>query len=357
MEDLVTAGAWSGRSVLLTGHTGFKGAWLSLWLHRLGARVHGLALDLPTDPSLFDAARVGEVLASDTRLDLRDAEATHGAFERIRPEVVFHLAAQPLVAEGYRDPVQTYAVNLMGTVHVLDAVRRTDSVRAAVVITTDKCYENREWAYPYRETDRLGGYDPYSNSKACTELVVDAYRSSYFSEQGVALATARAGNVIGGGDWAAHRLIPDCVRALLSGTPLALRYPHAVRPWQHVLDPLAGYLRLAEMLLGEDPLAVSEAWNFGPDTDAAVSVGEVVATVANLWGGEIRLETVAPGQHEAGQLRLDSSKTRARLGWQPRWTLQAALEQTIAWYRAWSQGRDMQAVSLAQIARYEPAAR
>jgi CDP-glucose 4,6-dehydratase len=356
MENVVTnPHVWKGRRVLVTGHTGFKGAWLSLWLHRLGADVHGLALDPPTSPSLFEVAKVATALASDSRVDIRDQEATRAVFERVQPETVFHMAAQTLVRHSYRQPIETYAVNVMGTAHVLEAVRSIESVRAVVVVTTDKCYANREWVHPYRETDELGGFDPYSSSKACAELVTSAFRSSYLSAARAATATARAGNVIGGGDWAHERLLPDCVRAHFSGSTLRLRFPDAVRPWQHVLEPLAGYVRLAEALLGGSAQEYSEAWNFGPDSSDTASVREVAALVAAKWRGSVECAATPPAHHEAGLLQLDSTKARMRLAWRPRWALQRAVENTLAWYTAWSQGVDMLHFSLEQIADYEHA--
>lgn len=343
---------WQGTRVLVTGHTGFKGAWLCLWLHRLGAIVHGIALDPPTQLSLYEVAEIATLLESDRRVDIRDCDAVHQAIQAIQPEIIFHLAAQPLVSYGYEQPIETYSVNVMGTAHVLEAARKSPSVRAIVAITTDKCYENQEWVYPYRENDRLGGFDPYSNSKACTELVVSAYRSSFFEAQGIAVATARAGNVIGGGDWAVGRLIPDCVRAFQTGAPLKLRYPQAVRPWQHVLEPLSGYLRLAEALLGDRAMKFCEAWNFGPDETGMVTVGEVAKFAAEIWGGEVEIAKANPDYHEAGLLQLDSSKARSRLQWKPQWLLEKAIESTILWYRAYRNGQNVQQMTQAQISEF-----
>lgn len=344
---------WRGRRVLVTGHTGFKGSWLCLWLASNGAEVHGYALPPPTDPSLFEVARVGELLASSEMADVRDAEALASALRRVRPEVVFHLAAQPLVRHSYRAPVETYAVNVMGTVHLLEAVRQGDCVRAVVNVTTDKCYENREWHWGYREVEPLGGHDPYSSSKACAELVSAAYRASFFAGSGVASATARAGNVIGGGDWATDRLLPDALRALDAGAELIIRSPAAIRPWQHVLEPLSGYLRLAEALFAAEPQA-SDAWNFGPADDDARTVGWILDRLAAQLP-ELRWRYDAtPQPREANYLKLDSSKARARLGWAPRWSLDKALDMTIAWHRSWRQGDDMRAASLSQIAAYHP---
>jgi CDP-glucose 4,6-dehydratase len=342
---------WRGRRVLITGHTGFKGSWLCLWLTSLGAEVHGYALPPPTAPSLFDVAKVGDLLASSEIADVRDSEALCATVRRVRPEVVFHLAAQPLVRYSYRAPLETYAVNVMGTAHLLEAVRQCDGVRAVVSVTTDKCYENREWPWGYREYEPLGGHDPYSSSKACAELVSAAYRDSFLAASGVALATARAGNVIGGGDWATDRLLPDFLRALDAGETLTIRSPGAIRPWQHVLEPLSGYLALAEALVTTGAQA-AEAWNFGPVDDDARQVGWILDRLSTRIP-ELRWQLDAsPQPHEANYLKLDSSKARARLGWVPRWRLGKALDMTVGWHRAWRQGSDMRAVSLAQIAEY-----
>lgn len=342
---------WHGRRVLVTGHTGFKGSWLCLWLKSLGAEVHGYALPPPTDPALFEVAKIGDVLSTSEIGDLRDGEVLSAAVRRVRPEVVFHLAAQPLVRYSYRAPVETYAVNVMGTVHLLETVRQNDCVRAVVSVTTDKCYENREWPWGYRENEPLGGHDPYSSSKACAELVSAAYRASFLAASGVALATARAGNVIGGGDWAQDRLLPDFLRAVDAGDILTIRSPGAIRPWQHVLEPLSGYLLLAEALVAGGAQA-AEPWNFGPVDDDARPVGWILDQLAARVP-ELRWQCDSAEQpHEANFLKLDSSKARARLGWAPRWRLDKALDMTIAWHRAWRQGGDMRSVSLAQIADY-----
>ena len=356
LEGLVTL---RDRAVLVTGHTGFKGGWLTLWLADLGARVHGYALAPPTDPSLFEVAQVGKVLASDTRADLADRAALTATLERSRPEVVFHLAAQPLVSEGHRDPLGTLATNVMGTAHLLEAIRTVDSVRAVVVVATDKVYENQESGRAFTERDPLGGHDPYSASKAAAELVVASYRSSYFGDgrHPARVASARAGNVIGGGDWASHRLVPDCLRAFAAGEPVHLRHPDAVRPWQHVLGPLSGYLALAAQLLGDRGEGLARAWNFGPDAGDDASVGDVAQRLATLWGGGARVEGGADSPwSESGLLRLDSTQARAELGWTPGWSLQQALEQTVAWHQAWRRGEEMQAVCRQQIAAYVQAA-
>ena len=346
------------RSVLVTGHTGFKGGWLSLWLHQLGAEVHGSALDPPTTPSFFEAANVASSLASDTRADLADLARLKDAMAAARPVVVFHLAAQPLVRASYRDPLGTFATNVMGTAHVLEAARSAASVQAVVLITTDKVYQNREQPdYSYGERDPLGGHDPYSGSKAASEIVAESYRKSFFAD-GARVATARAGNVIGGGDWAEDRLVPDCLRAFDRTEPVRLRHPEAVRPWQHVLEPLSGYLRLAERLVSMHGRTFARAWNFGPDSSDDASVGAVADMTATLWGSAARVEH-APSKdnpHEAGFLRLDNRQAKQELGWRPRWSLADALERTVAWHRAWKTGGDMRAFSLSQIRDYESTA-
>lgn len=333
----LTPDFWRGRSVFLTGHTGFKGGWLAVWLHMLGARVHGFALAPSTRPALFDVARIDELMVHRIG-DIRDAADLQDAMTVAQPEIVFHLAAQPLVREGYREPVSTFATNVMGTVNLLEAARSLPSVRAVVVVTSDKCYLNREWLRSYGEEDALGGRDPYSASKACAEIATMAWRESFLSGQ-VAVATARAGNVIGGADWADDRLIPDALRAWEKNEPLRVRYPGAVRPWQHVLEPLHGYLLLAERLAAGE---ASEAWNFGPDEADMVPVGELLDRLAACWGeGAAWHGDGGEHPHEAGLLRLDSAKARQRLGWQPRWRLDQALERVVAWHRGYLGGADM----------------
>ena len=343
---------WAGRKVLVTGHTGFKGAWLALWLTALGARVYGYALAPPTTPSLwqFVAARGG---IESTVADVRDAAGLSASVEAFGPEIIFHLAAQSLVRASYDDPVGTYATNVMGTVHVLEAVRRARGVRAVVNVTSDKCYENREWVWGYRENEAMGGRDPYSNSKGCAELVTAAYRASYFdAADSTAVASARAGNVIGGGDWAVDRIVPDLVRAALSGTPAQVRNPNAIRPWQHVLEPLSGYLLLAQSLC-ERPQMAAGAWNFGPPDDDAVSVEFIAREVARLWGPPASWSgDGGEHPHEAHFLKLDSSKARSSLGWKPRLGLGMALEWTVQWYKAQAQGGDAMALTLAQIEKF-----
>lgn len=350
-------GTYNGKSVLVTGHTGFKGGWLALWLHRLGAKVHGYALDPPTNPNLFDVAGIGSILASDTRADLADLQALNGVVNNAQPEVIFHLAAQSLVRISYRNPALTMASNVMGTVNVLEAARASDSVKALVLVTSDKVYENREWPFAYRELDPLGGRDPYSASKAAAEVIATSYRSSFFTGDAshpARVATVRAGNVIGGGDWACDRLVPDCIRAFAEHLPLQLRFPGATRPWQHVLDPLSGYLQLATRLLCPNADGFARAWNFGPDLGGTATVGQIAGKVARLWGGDAQVQSTpsVDHPHEAGFLRLDSTLARTELGWQPRWPLEDALTQTVAWYKAWLRGDDMAAVTLDQIDAY-----
>lgn len=352
LEALVSAAAWKGRRVLVTGHTGFKGGWLSLWLHALGAEVTGFALPAPTSPSLFDQARIAG-LVTHVEGDVRDAAAVRAVVESARPEAIFHLAAQPLVRASYADPVGTYATNVMGTAHVLEAARRVPGVAALVCVTSDKCYENREWVWPYRESDPMGGHDPYSSSKGAAELAIAAWRRSFFAERGPLVASVRAGNVIGGGDWAEDRLIPDLVRAFAAGTAPLIRSPDAVRPWQHVLEALGGYLRIAERLLEGDS-RFAEGWNFGPSDEDARPVSWIVERMRAAWGQGLpeSLPDTGPRPHEAGLLRLDCSKVRAALGWQPALRLEQALDRVVAWHRAVAAGEDARAVTLAQIADY-----
>jgi len=348
---------WAGKRVFLTGHTGFKGGWLSLWLQSLGAQVHGYALAPAGTPSLFQLARVAQGMES-TFGDIRDAAALQAALQAARPEIVLHLAAQALVRHSYDHPVTTYGTNVMGLVNLFEAVRATPGIRAVLNVTSDKCYDNKEWAWGYRENEALGGYDPYSNSKACAELVTSAYRNSYFhpdqyARHGVALASARAGNVIGGGDWAADRLIPDMLRAIGAGQPVRIRSPHAIRPWQHVLEPLSGYLCLAQRLYRDGP-AFAQAYNFGPHDMDARPVQWMVEHLCAQWGAGAAWQLDGAVQpHEATYLKLDCSKARAQLGWQPRWRLPHALDQIVAWHRAQQEGADMRRVTLDQIASYQ----
>ena len=355
----MNAAFWQGRRVFLTGHTGFKGGWLSLWLQQLGADVTGYALAPPSGPSLFETAAVGRRMHS-VLGDVRDGERLRAALQAARPDVVLHLAAQPLVRYSYANPVETYSVNVMGLVNLYEAVRATPGVRAVVNVTSDKCYENREWPWGYRENEAFGGYDPYSNSKGCAELVTSCYRSSYFNperhaEHGVALASARAGNVIGGGDWAPDRLVPDMLRAVGSGAPVMIRSPYAIRPWQHVLEPLSGYLLLAERLVQEGA-AFAEGFNFGPFENDARPVEWVVEQLCQAWGAGASWKLDgAPQPHEATYLKLDCAKARARLGWQPRWSLQHTIGQIVDWHKQLATGADMRALSLAQITSYQAA--
>lgn len=343
---------WRGRRVLLTGHTGFKGSWLSLWLSGHGAHVTGLALPPDTTPSLFDLARIGELV--DSRIgDICDPDVVTAAMQAAVPEIVFHLAAQPLVRRSYAEPVLTFATNVMGTAHVLEAARRSSTVRAIVVVTTDKCYENRESGQHYREQDALGGHDPYSASKACTELLTAAWRTSFLSARGVAVATARAGNVIGGGDWAADRLVPDVLRAVERGEQLHLRNPDATRPWQHVLEPLAGYLSLAEHLVTSRE-EFEGAWNFGPAIDDVRPVRAVVnGLLQRLRPGLAWRLDAQPHVHEAQQLSLDSTKARAHLRWAPRWSFEETLDVVAHWHREYARGGDARDITRRQIMDYE----
>lgn len=348
--------SWLGRRVFLTGHTGFKGSWLALLLSNLGAQIRGYALDPCTEPNMFSLASV-RIVVDDIRGDIRDYAKLEASMTEFAPEVVFHLAAQPIVRRSYADPLGTYATNVMGTVHVLEAVRKTPSVRAVVCVTTDKCYQNQEWVWPYRETDPLGGYDPYASSKACAEIVSAAFRSSFFPperlhEHQVALATARAGNVIGGGDWSEDRLIPDLVRGFSSGQPVLIRCPNATRPWQHVLESLHGYMMLAQELLAQHARCAS-SYNFGPSDDDIWPVERIATKLAEMWGnGASWIHDSVPSVHESNILRLDASKARVELGWKPRLGIQTALEWTIGWYRAWNRGDNMAEFTRKQIVEY-----
>lgn len=353
---------WSSKKVFITGHTGFKGSWLSLWLQQLGAEVTGYALPPPTNPSLFEFVKVAQGMNSVIG-DIRDGTQLANVMQQAKPDIVIHLAAQPLVRQSYVNPVETYSTNVMGTVQLLEAVRQTPSVRAVVNVTTDKCYENKEWVWGYRENEPMGGFDPYSSSKGCAELVTAAYRNSFFntvrhSEHQVALATARAGNVIGGGDWANDRLIPDVLRAIESGQSANIRNPQATRPWQHVLEPLNGYLVLAEKLYTEGP-AFAEAFNFGPAEEDAKPVQWIVEQLTQSWGdGASWHLDGGKHPHEAHYLKLDCSKARVMLGWQPNWNLAQALQAIIVWHRAHSahkSGAEMRALCLQQINEYSQA--
>lgn len=357
MENLVIqTDFWRGRRVLITGHTGFKGSWLSLWLQHMGAEVSGYALAPPTCPSLFEVADIATGMTSVVG-DVRDLEPLKQLLTQQRPEVVFHMAAQPLVRRSYDDPVATYSTNVMGTVHTLEAARQTGGVRAFVNVTSDKCYQNQEWLWGYREGEAMGGYDPYSNSKGCSELVTASYRDSFFNpneyeRHGLGLASARAGNVIGGGDWATDRLVPDMISTWSRGGTVSIRNPDAIRPWQHVLEPLSGYLLLAERLWQDGP-QYAESWNFGPVQEDEVPVSHIVSALAERWPGD------APWQidqddhpHEAHYLKLDCSKARARMCWRPRWSLDRCMDMLADWYRAHLDGADMRTVTMSQIKQY-----
>lgn len=356
---VVTPEFWRGRRVFVTGHTGFKGGWLSLWLQELGAAVTGLALRPPTEPNLFEVARVGEGMASHVG-DILDLATLISVVREAQPEIVFHLAAQSLVRESYRNPVDTYATNVLGTVHLLETVRQIPGIRAVVIVTSDKCYENREWLWGYREDEAMGGRDPYSSSKGCAELVTAAWRQSYFEtsrhhEHGVALASARSGNVIGGGDWAADRLVPDLLHAFEHGRPAVIRNPDAVRPWQHVLEPLAGYLLLAEHLVADGP-GFAGAWNFGSQGEESRSVQWIAERLGQAWGdGAGWTLDLSEQPHEANCLKLDCSKARTRLGWQTSWPLAETLQQVIAWQQAFISDQDMRKVTLEQIRQFAAA--
>jgi len=348
---------WCGKRVLLTGHTGFKGSWLSLWLQSMDAQVVGYALAPPTEPSLFEVAGVGAGMTSVIG-DILDLEHLRSVFAEHKPEIVIHMAAQPLVRYSYAEPVETYSTNVMGTVNLLEAVRGTPGVKAVVNVTTDKCYENREWAWGYRENEAMGGYDPYSSSKGCAELVTAAYRNSFFNsatfnvKHSIAIASARAGNVIGGGDWAEDRLIPDIMRAITQGRSVTIRNPHAIRPWQHVLEPLSGYLKLAQKLY-EEGAAYAEGWNFGPNDEDAKPVQWIVEQLTQSWGeGASWLLDGGEHPHEAHYLKLDCSKAKGRLDWHPRWHLDEALKRIVDWQKQYLYGRDMRAVTIEQIDLY-----
>jgi CDP-glucose 4,6-dehydratase len=343
----------SNSTVLITGHSGFKGSWLCAILGGKGANISGLSLEGDEARAIIPLIRSSGVLQKEFLSDIRDPKNCHQAVAETKPEVVFHLAAQPLVRRSYRDPLETWTTNVIGTANILEACRHSSSVKAIVVVTTDKCYENKEWFYPYRENDRLGGHDPYSASKACAELVTSSYRNSYFRETGIRVATARAGNVFGGGDLSEDRLIPDAVRAFSQNQPLVLRNPHATRPWQHVLEPLAGYVALAERLLSNPDGGFDTAWNFGPNADGNATVGEVATAFAGFWGNaKVECLDNFAGPHEAGLLQLDNSRAKSLLDWSPRWSLNQALRHTAEWYRTWHESGDSGALMKRQIEEY-----
>jgi len=348
---------WKGKRVFVTGHTGFKGSWLSVWLQMLGADVVGYALAPHTEPSMFKAANIGEGMAS-IEADVRDAERLNDVIASYQPEIIIHMAAQALVRKSYTDPVATYTTNIIGTMNVLEAVRRTPSVRVVVLITSDKCYENLEWVWGYRENDRMGGHDPYSSSKGCTELLIAAYRDSYFNtknyaDHGVAVASTRAGNVIGGGDWSEDRLVPDTIRAIQRGEPVLIRRPGAIRPWQFVLEPLRGYLELAEKLW-ESGTEYTGAWNFGPNIEEIKPVSWLVERLATLWGGGASWE-IDSGQHphEDHFLKLDCTKSKSLLHWYPRLSIETLMDWIVEWYQSAEGKADLRNLTEEQITRYE----
>ncbi len=354
---------WMNKRVFITGHTGFKGAWLALWLQSLGAKVTGYALKPPSDPNLFEVAQIGAGMHS-VMGDIRDLTSLQSEINKAQPEVIFHLAAQSLVRRSYQEPIDTYSTNVMGTVNLLEAVRHAASVKSVVTVTSDKCYENREWDWGYRENDPMGGFDPYSSSKGCAELITAAYRNSYFhvdqyQKHGVGIASARAGNVIGGGDWAEDRLIPDMMRAISIGEPVYIRNPNSIRPWQHVLEPLSGYLALAQKLYLSGA-RYAESWNFGPHDEDAKPVEWIVKHLRQCWGEELKyiIEDKNDDRdflHEAHYLKLDCSKARNRLAWQPRWSLAEAIEKICAWHKAYIADENMNVVCLKQIKQFEKA--
>ncbi len=343
---------WLGKRVFVTGHTGFKGSWLTMWLQSMGAEVRGVALAPPTTPALFNVANIEKEMDHHIS-DIRDYDKTQTLMAEFKPEIVIHMAAQPLVRYSYKEPIETYSTNVMGTVHILEAARRAGTVRAIVNVTTDKCYENKEWIWGYREDERMGGHDPYSNSKACAELVSSAYRKSFLTTEGIFMATTRAGNVIGGGDWAQDRLIPDVLRALEQNKPVLIRNPHSIRPWQHVLEPLSGYLLLAERLYDQGH-AEAAAWNFGPRDEDAKPVAWIVDQLCKTWGNGAMWD-LQPGNHphEASFLKLDISKASQRLQWVPRWTLLTAISHITEWHKGWLSGKDMRKLCLQQISKYQ----
>lgn len=356
MKEGLFNGIYKGKRVLITGHTGFKGSWLCLLLHKLGADVYGYALEPPTAPSLFKEAKIEELITSYIG-DVRDINHLSEVFKQVNPEIVLHMAAQPLVRESYKNPVETYAINVMGTVNILETCRRTDSVKAIVNVTTDKCYENKEWYWGYRENEPMGGYDPYSNSKGCSELVTSSYRNSFFNpkdygKHGVAIASARAGNVIGGGDWAGDRLIPDFIRAISQNQKVVIRSPYAIRPWQHVLEPLSGYLTLAAKLY-TDGVKYDGGWNFGPDDKDAKNVEWITKTICELWGEDASFGVdTNPQPHEANYLKLDCSKAKAELDWEPKWDIMQALSSVVEWNKGFLSGKDARKITEQQIETY-----
>jgi CDP-glucose 4,6-dehydratase len=353
---MVDFGIFHGKTVLITGHTGFKGSWLAIWLHRLGARVVGYALDPGSERDNFVLSRIGGRIEADLRGDLADRARLHEVFEKYRPEIVFHLAAQPLVRLSYEQPVETYRTNVMGSIHVMEEVRTCPATKVAVMITTDKCYENREQLWGYRENEAMGGYDPYSSSKGAAEIAIASWRRScmnpeQYEKHGKSIASARAGNVIGGGDWATDRIIPDCIRALEDGRPVEIRSPRSIRPWQHVLEPLGGYLTLAARML-EEPVRYCEGWNFGPTADSIIPVWNIASMVVDNYGqGELRDASDPHALHEARLLALDISKARFELGWTPRWDIETTIRKTVEWYTAY-RNREVYELCVNQIQTY-----
>jgi CDP-glucose 4,6-dehydratase len=352
LNSTIDAAFWKGKRVFLTGHTGFKGGWLSLWLSYLGAEVKGYSLAPPTEPNLFDAIRLGSYIDSELG-DIRDSAKISKSMRDFNPDILIHMAAQPLVRLSYVEPIETYSTNVMGTLSVLEAARKCPNLRAIVNITTDKCYENREWEWGYRENEPMGGHDPYSNSKGCAELITSAYRKSFFNNpDGPALASARAGNVIGGGDWAADRLIPDILRAFENETPVIIRNPQATRPWQHVLEPLSGYLILAQALWQKGD-KFAEGWNFGPKDEDVEPVAWILDRMVSFWGAGASWQLDRGDHpHEAKYLKLDISKARMHLSWTPTWRLESTLHKIVAWHRAWLANEKMDSYSIDEIKRY-----
>ncbi|AUQ40671.1 CDP-glucose 4,6-dehydratase [Yersinia ruckeri] len=353
---MIDTSFWQGKRVFVTGHTGFKGGWLSLWLQNMGAIVKGYSLTAPTEPNLFKVACVADGMKSEIG-DIRDQNKLLNSIREFQPEIVFHMAAQPLVRLSYSEPVETYSTNVMGTVYLLEAIRHVGGIKAVVNITSDKCYDNKEWIWGYRENEAMGGYDPYSNSKGCAELVTSSYRNSFFNpanyeQHGTAIATVRAGNVIGGGDWALDRIVPDILRAFEQSLPVIIRNPHAIRPWQHVLEPLSGYLLLAQKLY-TDGAKYAEGWNFGPNDVDATPVQDIVEKMVKSWGEEASWQLDGEDHpHEAHYLKLDCSKAKVQLGWHPRWNLDKTLEYIVAWHKAWLAGKDMHRYCNTEINNY-----
>ena len=342
---------WKNRKVFITGHTGFKGSWLCMWLHKLEANVKGYSLEPPTNPSLFNEARISELVTSEIG-DIRNFDNLTKSIYNFQPEILIHMAAQPLVRYSYAAPIETYEVNVLGTAHVLEAAKACGSIKSVVCVTTDKCYENKEWVWAYRENEPMGGHDPYSSSKGCAELVTASYRKSFFENRKIGLASARSGNVIGGGDWALDRLIPDILRAFENNQPALIRNVNAVRPWQHVLEPLGGYLKLAQALY-ENPVKYAEGWNFGPNEDDSKTVSWILDKMVKLWKDSTwELDKSESNPHEANYLKLDISKAKSKLFWKPNWSLNETLSHIVNWHHAWLSGENMQEISINEISNY-----